>query len=382
MTRVQDLLDKAAAQTSLTDFGAETFLSGLGVLVESLDAEARLNDAGRHVVFGKLVKLLTFRLEVEDWYRRHPEIDDEVIAAPLIGVGLPRTGSTALSNLLNEDPHARSLLAWQAMQPCPPPATVPSPDPRIEQSQKTIELQMQFAPQLAAMVPTDAQGPAECLELMALSFASHVFPSLAQIPTYYNWLLYEADMVATYRYQRRVLKLLQWGLPTLPWRLKAPSHLCHVKELMTVFPDARLVSTHRDPAAVMTSCCGLYDAVISMFTESVDRAFLGEQNLRVWSLGMQRMMDFRATGGEQLCYDIDHRDVQRQPIAAVEGLYEWLGVPVSPQFRSGMQRWWRDKAADREQASYESLESYGLTAEQVRDEFAAYSERFVPDDSA
>jgi hypothetical protein len=322
--------------------------------------------------------LLTFRLEIEDWYRRHPEIDDEVVAAPLIGVGLPRTGSTALSNLLNEDPHARSLPAWQAMQPCPPPATVPSPDPRIAQSQKTIDLQMQFAPQLAAMVPTAAQGPAECLELMALSFASHVFPSLAQIPSYNHWLLHDADMVTTYRYELRVLKLLQWGLPALPWRLKAPSHLCHIEELMTVFPDARLVSTHRDPASVMTSCCGLYDAVISMFSESVDRSALGEQNLHVWTLGMRRMMDFRANGGEQRCYDIDHRDMQRQPIEAVEGLYDWLGAPVSPEFRSGMQRWWSERAAHREQATYAPLESYGLTAEQVRAEFGSYGERFAP----
>lgn len=377
MSRFEQLIEKAVAKAQLDDFGADDFREGLEILVSALDDEARLNDVGRHVLDGKLVKLLTYRLEIEDWYKRHPEIDDEVIETPLFGVGLPRTGSTALGNLLNEDPDARSLASWVAMQPVPPPGTVVGEDPRIAEAQKTIDLQMQFAPQLATMVPTGAHAPAECLELMALNFASHVFTSLAQVPSYVQWLLHDADMVATYRYEKRALKMLQWKLPQRPWRLKAPSHLPHIDALAEVFPDARIVATHRDPAKIMPSVNGLYETTIAMFTDAPDRRYIGRQNLDVWSLGMQRMIDFRAGGGESRCYDLDHAAVQRDPIAAVEGLYDWMGRPVTDEFRAGMQHWWQDNAAERPQASYATLEEFGLDADAVRERFADYVGRFV-----
>ncbi|GFG65543.1 sulfotransferase [Mycobacterium kubicae] len=377
MTSVDELHEKACARAHLEDFGSDSYVEGLTVLVASLSTEARLNDVGRHVLFGKLVKLLVHRLQIEDWYRRHPQIEDEKLLAPLIGVGLPRTGSSALSHLLNEDPQVRSLAAWMTMEPCPPPSTVPSPDPRIAAAQKSIEQQHRAAPGLAAMVPASALGPAECVEMLALDFKSHVFGCFAHVPSYQDWLMHHADLRSAYRYERRVLKLLQWGLPQRPWRLKAPAHLPHIEALTHVFDDARLVCTHRDPVAVMPSCFGLYEATTAMFTDHVDRSLIGKQNIDTWSLGMQRMMRFRDHGGEQRCFDIDHREMQRDPIGVVERLYDWLGQPVTPQFRAGMQQWWRDNAADRQTVTYKPLEAYGQDKARVEAAFAPYIERFI-----
>lgn len=126
---VVELLDAARRDTGLHDFGVDSFREGLDVLVESLGTEADLNPAGQFIVHDLIMKSLQNRLHIEDWYRRHPEIEDEVIERPLIGLGLPRTGSTALSFLLAEDPNARSLRRWEAGEPCPPPSTVDGPDP-------------------------------------------------------------------------------------------------------------------------------------------------------------------------------------------------------------------------------------------------------------
>ncbi len=178
------------------------------------------------------------RLEIEDWYARHPEIDDEPVVAPLIGLGLPRTGSTALSCLLAEDPRARSLRLWESGQPWPPPSTVDPPDPRIATTEANMAIQNEMNPRLAALVPSSPTGPMECQELMALDFRAHYFPAFAHLPSYTEWLL-DADLTSTYRYERRALKLLQWGEPTpRPWRLKCPSHLLWLDALDTVFPDA------------------------------------------------------------------------------------------------------------------------------------------------
>src|SRR5215469_4332847 len=168
MDSVEDVLDAARRETELDDFGVDSFREGLEVLVESLRTEADLNAVGDYIVRDLIMRALKNRLHIEDWYRRHPEIADEVIERPLIGLGLPRTGSTALSFLLAEDPHARSLRRWEAGEPCPPPSTVEVPDPRIAAAAAQQEMLDTAAPRLAALVPTTATGPEECQDLMAL----------------------------------------------------------------------------------------------------------------------------------------------------------------------------------------------------------------------
>lgn len=121
MSRVDELLQQARAATALADFGDGSFREGLEILVASLDGEARLTARGRAACDAQIVGLLSSRLQVEDWYRRHPEIDEQAIVAPLIGLGLPRTGSTALSHMLGCDPAARSIRTWESLAPCPPP---------------------------------------------------------------------------------------------------------------------------------------------------------------------------------------------------------------------------------------------------------------------
>ena len=119
-----ELMAAAVERTGLDDFGDDSFREGLEILLRALADEARLNARGEGFVYHRIGLHLCQRLQVEDWYRRHPEIDDEPIEAPLFGLGLPRTGSTALSFLLAQDPNIRYLRSWDQPQPCPPPSTV------------------------------------------------------------------------------------------------------------------------------------------------------------------------------------------------------------------------------------------------------------------
>ena len=124
-----DLIAAAVAATGLDDFGDDSFREGLEILVRALRDEADLNAAGEAVLYPRIVDHLGQRLQVEDWYRRHPEIGDVEIDVPLFGLGLPRTGSTALSFLLAQDPGVRFLRMWESGAPCPPPSTVAGDDP-------------------------------------------------------------------------------------------------------------------------------------------------------------------------------------------------------------------------------------------------------------
>lgn len=377
MENYKALLDAAAAATGLSDFGDDAFREGLEILVNAVRNEARLTALGDKVVRERIVGHLKQRLQIEDWYRRHPEIDDEQITAPLIGISLPRTGSTVLSFLLAEDPNARSLRRMEAAQPCPPPSTLNAADSKIDH-----DAAMQRAVGWKAHVPSGEDAPAECLDLMALDFKSQIFPAFAQIPAYSNWLV-NADLTSTYLYERRALKLLQWGFPQKPWRLKCPTHLIYLEQLHHAFPDARFVMTHRDPSEVMLSVIDVYADIVGRFTEHLDIHYQAELNIRDWSEGMRRALAFRDSAaaldknGESRFYDIHFRTMHRDPIGEIRGLYRWLGEPVSAEFETGMARWWQQNSEKREPSSRKNPSDYGVDLDRVRPLFADYVARMT-----
>ena len=367
MATVNEIKDAAVERTGLNRFGDDSFEEGLSILLTSLRDEARLNARGEAFIYERIAGYLGQRLKVEDWYRRHPEIDDESTLAPVIGLGLPRTGSTALSMLLAQDPAVRYLRRWESSQPCPPPSTVQGVDPRIPPDKGEM-LGTRYH------VPADTHGPMECHELMALDFKSHIFQSFAQIPSYSAWLVEKADLEPTLAYQRKVMKLLQWGEPTKEWRLKCPSHVLWLDAVDAAFPDARYVMTHRDPTDVILSVADLYADIIGSFTDQMDRPYIGRLNVEHWSLGMDRALEFRANRAEKRFYDIDFRAIKADPIGEVTGLYGWLAEPVTDEFEQRMQGWWTQAATEREPSSRADPVEFGIDFDVVRPRFARYVE--------
>lgn len=367
MASPDDLMTAAVERTGLTDFGDDAFREGLTILLRGLDA-ARLNARGEGFLLARIVGYLDQRLQVEDWYRRHPETDDVQIEAPLFGLGLPRTGSTALACLLAQDPNVRYVRRWESSAPCPPASTVNGPDPRIPADER-VEVGSRFH------VPHNTHDPMECLDIMAMDFKSQIYQAFAMIPEYSEWIATGADFTSTYRFQRRVLKLMQFGEPARRWRLKSPAHVLSLDALNAVFPDARFVMTHRDPTDVLLSVIDLYADMVGGFSDHIDRHYLGRLNVEQWSLGIERTLEFRAAGADGRFYDIDFRAMQADPIGEVRGLYAWLDEPLSEQFERQMASWWADNAAHREPSHRADAAAFGLDLEQVRPRFARYIEQ-------
>lgn len=340
MNNYRTLLDAARAETGLDDFGPDDFLEGLEILVTALNREAKLTDYGEQMMRERILGHLKQRLQIEDWYRRHPEIDEEEIREPLFGISLPRTGSTVLSFLLAADPEARSLGRVEAAQPCPPPC--------IQKTEEKVDHEeaMRQATGWKPHVPSSDDAPAECQDLMALDFKSQIFIAFAQVPSYAYWLL-DTDLTSTYLYQRRALKILQWRLPEKSWRLKCPTHLIYLNDLDRVFPDARFVMTHRDPAQVMSSVIDVYADIIGKFTEHVDLDYITELNMRQWSEGLKRAMRFRDAGHDHRFYDIHFQAMHDDPVGEVRRLYHWLGRGVSDEFERNMASWWESNNESR-----------------------------------
>jgi hypothetical protein len=372
MALPQDLIDEATSATGLDDFGGDSFREGLERAVKALDSEAHLNTAGQAALRYMIVGYLKTRLQIEDWYKKHPETDDAPVVGPVIALGLPRTGSTALSALLAEDPEIRYLRRWEAVEPVPPPASVTeSPDPRLL---RQIEAQSRRSDLDKALVPSFPDGPQECHDLMALDFKTHYFECFARVPSYADWLI-DADLSETFLYMRRALKYLQWGQPARPWRLKNPNHLAHLVDIDKAFPDARFVMTHRDPTAVMASICDVFANVASRFSDVLDKPYMGRHNLKILKIGIDRTMAFRDNGNEHRFYDIDFRAMQQDPIGEIQGLYTWLGEPVTDVYEANMRRWWKENSEDRVHVKHSDPVDFGLDLAEVRPLFAEYIAR-------
>jgi hypothetical protein len=373
---IDQMVDAACERAGSDDFGADTWREGLDLLVRSLDEEAALNEIGRGAMTDQIIGYLANRLEVEKCYASHPEIDDERIVAPLFGIGLPRTGSTALSYLLAQDPARRSLRTWEAGSPCPPPETATEhTDPRIAEAQAGIDLTHAMFPGFDGMIPTSATGPQECLVVMALDFRSLVFEGMTSIPTYSAWLL-QCDMEPAYRYHERVLKLLQWHCPPNRWWLKTPAHMLSIDALDAVYPDARFVMTHRDVAKVLPSVCALYGAFSSVLTERPDPLAIGAQNVAQWRCALERLIAFRDSGNEDRFHDLSFDAVQRDPVGEIAGLYAELGDELTEVARQGMVDWWTESSKDRSGPHRYDPEIYGLDLAEIREQFAFYYDRF------
>jgi len=380
---VADKLEEMArASCGLEDFGSESYREGLEVLVSSLNQEAGLSMAGHDLVTGQLVSFLAGRLQIEDAYLQHPEIDEQQITAPLFVLGLPRTGSTALGALLGQDPDVRTLRVWEASSPCPPPeeATQRS-DPRISEAQARLDRMDEYIPALKTMVPVSATGPTECLQLLGFAFRSGSFEAIARVPSYTEWLL-QCDMVPAYRYHQRVLKLLQWHCPPRKWRLRTPAHMYAIDALDAVYPDSRFVMTHRDVASVIPSVASLMSTLCSMAMEAPDPNYFGANCMKVWSTALHRTMDFRAEGRTSRFHDISFQDMQSATNESIRGVYEWLGEGLSPEAASQMDRWRTANARGKHGEHRYTPEEFGLTKEEIRSHFSFYTDRFsVPFDA-
>lgn len=377
MIEVARLIRSAKERTGLADFGADGWQEGLELLVDSASREAALNATGVAVFEAVVGNLLCRRLEVEHWYSLHPEIDEQEITAPLMVLGLPRTGSTALHNILAADPQVRVLRSWESAAPCPPPETATQhSDPRIAAMAEQLALSDLAMPRMKQMLPMTATSPIEDQYLMGMDFKSQVFMPMWRIPSYTDWFDFKADLVPTFHYVKRVLKLLQWRCPPTRWRLKNPTYSQCIDALDAVFPDARYCMTHRDVEDVIPSVADLYFEMSHRNTDAPDRAWMGEATTRNCELGMRRMIAFREAGNEQRFQDMSFKALQADPIPVIERLYDFLGEAFTDETRAAMLAWRAATPRDKHGRHEYDAADFGLDKAVLRQRFGFYYDRF------
>ena len=375
MLRTDVLVDEATEKTGLTDFGGNSWGEGFERLIASFNEEASLTPGGEEILRLRIGMLLANRLRVTDFVRDHPEIEDEVVEGPLVIIGLPRTGTTALSNLLAADPRIRSLRLWESSDPVPPPEAGDDDDPRIDQARQGLEAMYEAFPRMRTLHFQSPIGPTECQDLLGMEFRTEHFDGMARVPSYASWVL-DCDMSGAYATHRKVLQLLQWHCPPRLWHLKTPVHMLALDALVAAYPDAKFVWTHRDPAAVLGSVCSLIAYTRSWVSDRAEGDELGHEQLAVWAEAIRRALAFRDRLGESRFADSTHAALQTDPVGAVSDALDKLGLPLG-EGRGAVDSWARAHPPEAHGRHEFDLGEFGLDAASVRAQFGAYLERFA-----
>jgi Sulfotransferase family len=366
-----ELLAEATAEAGLSDFGPGDFREGLDVLLDSLEHDGDLSPTTDDAVVGAFRRRLVNRLEVEAWYADHPEIDDLPVRGPVDINGLPRTGTTALANMMSLDPQFRSLRGWEQAKPCPPPETATElTDPRRVQAAEENE---QLPPELKTMHLYDLDASMEDTELLGMAFHGQQFT----LPVYgYQAWWRTADSTPAFEYHRRVVKLLESRRPPDLWLFKAPHHNFHLEAFLAAYPDARFVMTHRDPAKAIPSWSSLVSTVFPPSDGPRDLHRVGANVTEHLRVGAQNAIAARARIGEDRFVDVHHRELVADPMGVLRRIYDFLGLELLPPVVAAIGEWQEANRSGTHGTHHYTAEQFGLTAAQIRSDYDFYIRHF------
>lgn len=363
---VENLIRAAQAKAGLVEFDSDRFRAPLKKLAESYLADRDLSVIGRGIARGTLINCLANRQRIARDLREHPEIREERVTRPLFVLGLPRTGTTLLYNLLAQDPAARPLLFWETASPSPPPTPeTRTTDPRIASAERLVRSMNRLVPSLSSIHKFDAHGPEECLGLLMNTLVCPFFRG--RIHPYWDWLfaLPDAEVDAAYQEYKDQLKLLQWKVRGEHWILKCPAHLYGLGSLLATFPDAAVVQLHRDPAQVVPSLCSLSFAMDSLYYARRDPKEVGSRMLSVLERMFARGRAGRARHAADRVMDVRYEDLIADPARVARSVYERFGYEWSDAF-AGRLRQYLENDSRQERAKHRySLDDFGLSKSDV-----------------
>ena len=366
---------RAVELTGHDDFGPPSYLDSLRVLLAAYDEEARFNaygaDVARQMIVGSLVK----RLRSQEQLKGRPDFLERKIERPLVICGLVRTGSTALHYLMGQDPDLQCLQYWLGAQPQPrPPRNQWESHPDFAQAEAEIEAMYEADPSLRAIHFMMPEGPEECRQLMVQEFTDDGFEVNNHVPSYSAWFE-QVDMKPTYLRHRDLIRLIGSTEPEdKTWLLKYPVHMRFLDTFLEVYPDACVIQTHRDPAAVFSSYVSLISGFRALVEDPIDRAEIARRQLELWVRGADRAIEIRKKHDSAQFYDLHFSDFMQDPVAAVARIKNHFGLSLSEEGERALQNWQTDNPQHKhgKHVYSRASEDVGLSSDEIREHFAHY----------
>ena len=371
---VDDMIEEAQRATGLTTFDSESFREGLQVVCDDINADDRPEEL-KQLCRGEFVGLLGSRLQTTDYLAKRPELLTRPVERPLFVMGIPRTGTTMINNLLAADPARRSPLAWEIDEPIPPATTATlTTDPRAVKRLEQERAMLAARPEMGKYYRGSAIYPNECVFIMARDFKTLMLESKGKMPRYREYI-FSADVTSAYEYEKTFLQILQSEAPGI-WNLKMPSHVLNIETILKVFPDARFIWTHRDPYTAAGSLMSLVSLGHQRYGGGVDKAWMAANYPDQCRLHAEKGMDARDRIGWDRVVDVQYADMMRDPIGVMRAVYAQLGDDFTPEAEAGMQAWVDDNPQDKFGRHEYKLGQFGLTQQDLEPLFERYLSRF------
>ena len=376
------LMEAAAVATGLDDFGDPWFERPFDVLLDSVRSEARLNHAGSLAAEKQFHHVLRDRLYTQMWFARHPEILARPVPHPVVIVGPMRSGTTRLHRLLAADRRFAHLRSFETISPVPRPDFEEVMAGRAKDFRPTLAKRIMRVARLAnprtlSIHPTGPYEPEEELGLLVASMWGMKHDAQWRVPTYGRWTEQE-DASPAYRHMANLLRLIGWSQQESslrPWILKTPQHMLDIKALLAVFPDAKLIFTHRDPRQVVASAASLAWNQTIIYSDHADANSVGAEWLRKTELMLNRMMEARASMAPERAIDVHYDDMDADWRGTMARVYRFLGFEMDSAI-PGMERYIeRSRALKRRPHRY-SLAEFGLSEGEVAERMGEYVRRY------
>lgn len=367
------LLDAASRSTGLSDFGEGGWRTHFDVLVRALEEESKLHLVGRTIVRTELLLALRNRLLLADLWKQQPELLTEPVEAPVFIVGSPRSGTSILHELMACDPATRCPALWEMQRPVEAVRGEdlgPSAD-RITRFWHDVQ------PEYETMHVNSGFLPNECLFITLHEFLSDHWSGNHVVPSYERHVL-KTDQRAAYRYHRRFLQTLQSRGSSRRWLLKAPSHLFQLRALFDVYPDARIVRTHRDPLKTLPSAISLMGTLKWLRCREVDMSAAAAVLPAGYESIYRQEIEWRRSGElpDDRFIDVHFDDVVRDPVSSIAEVYAHLGWPFDPDLGERISEYVRAKPKGSRGAHRYSLSEVGLDAAAERERFSFYTQHY------
>ncbi len=350
---------------------------GLKKLVFSINNEGNPNPFGALAVKGLLERILYGRYMIEQEMAKKTWIEDQKIEQPVFIIGMPRTGTTILHAILHEDPAHRSPLAWECLLPYP--AATPEnfrDNAQIHTVEKEFSQLFKLVPDFQRKHYMAYDSPQECLGITAFDFNSFQFSAQLYLPSYMNWFSNDSDMLGTMRFHKRFLQYLQsGGVKSDRWLLKSPVHLRRLPEIFEVYPDARIIMTHRGPADIVSSTASLISSVRTLYSDKEDANVTGQEQAELWSKYFDRFIESRkALDKEDQIIDLKFEDFVVDQVGTIEKIYERFGWDLTDEAVNNFKSFLKQNPKDKHGKHEYSLENFGLKEDEVNQQFSKYLE--------
>jgi hypothetical protein len=376
------LLEEAAAATGLNDFGDRWFEKPFEVLLDSVKHEAQLNAAGEFSATKMFHHVLRDRLYTQMWFGRHPEILARPLKNPVVIVGPMRSGTTRLHRLLAADQRFAHLRSFETISPVPRPEfeqvlAGEAEDFRPKLAARILKVARLANPRTLSIHPTGAYEPEEELGLVAASMYGMKWEAQWNVPSYAEWC-HEESAIPAYRHMANLLRLIGWSQQESslrPWILKTPQHMLDLPALLEVFPDARLIFTHRDPKQVVGSAASLAWNQTIIYSDHNDPAQTGRDWLGKTATMVARMRAARDAIPRERMIDVQYEDMETDWRGTMERVYRFLDLEMEPAV-AGMEDYLDRSARLKRHPHRYSLAEFGLREDEVNERFADYTETF------